>query len=58
MIPPYKRFEAINTISKLEHKCSSQVYMPYMDELDQFYKDEYKFITERLLDIDSTKILL
>ncbi|CDW89896.1 UNKNOWN [Stylonychia lemnae] len=56
--PPYSRFKAIYLISQLEERSCPLVQVPYYDELQELYEEEFKFALSKSLDIQSPQALL
>lgn len=56
--PPYSRFEALKVIALLEQKSSNTLQqVPYYDEMQDFYSQEFDFVKTKVLDIQSPKAL-
>jgi len=50
--PPYSRFEALKVIALLEQKSSNTLQqVPYYDEMQDFYSQEFDFVKTKVLDI-------
>ena len=41
MTPAYSRIDALHAISQIEANSSKAKDTPYLDELDEFYKEEF-----------------
>ena len=58
MTPAYSRIDALHAISQIEANSSKAKDTPYLDELDEFYKEEFQFVKTKIMDLDSTKAVL
>ena len=58
MTPAYSRIDALHAIAQIEAHSSKAKDTPYLDELDEFYKEEFAFVKTKIMDLYSTKAVL
>ena len=52
MTPAYQRIDALSIVSMLEQKTARVLQQsPYLDELHEYYVDEFTLIKSKVLDL-------